>query len=95
MQDVLTRYHRMKGEAALWLPGTDHASIATEVKIIDAMAKEGLTKDMIGREKFLERAWEWKKEYGGRIVRQLRRLGVKLRLEPRALHNGRGPAPAP
>ena len=76
MQDVLTRYHRMKGEAALWLPGTDHASIATEVKIIDAMAKEGLTKDMLGREKFLERAWAWKAEYGGRIVRQFRRLGA-------------------
>ena len=76
MQDVLTRYHRMKGESALWLPGTDHASIATEVKIIDAMAKEGLTKDMLGREKFLERAWAWKAEYGGRIVRQFRRLGA-------------------
>lgn len=75
LQDALTRYHRMKGYSALWLPGTDHASIATEVKIVDAMAKEGLNKNDIGREKFLERAWEWKKEYGGRITTQLKKLG--------------------
>ncbi len=76
MQDVLIRYHRMKGEAALWLPGTDHASIATEVKILEAMAKEGVTKEQLGREGFLKRAWAWKEKYGGRIVRQLRRLGA-------------------
>ena len=75
MQDSLTRYHRMKGDPTLWLPGTDHASIATEVKIVEAMRKEGLTKDDVGREGFLERAWAWKKEYGGRIVRQTRRMG--------------------
>ncbi|MDL2206452.1 valine--tRNA ligase [Eubacteriales bacterium OttesenSCG-928-N13] len=75
-QDVLTRYHRMLGEPTLWLPGTDHASIATEVKIVDALKAEGLTKQDLGREKFLERAWEWKEEYGGRITRQLRRLGA-------------------
>ncbi|MDR0930008.1 MAG: valine--tRNA ligase, partial [Oscillospiraceae bacterium] len=75
IQDVLTRYHRMKGDPALWLPGCDHASIATEVKIIEAMAKEGLTKEGIGREEFLKRAWQWKAEYGGRIVQQFKRLG--------------------
>ncbi len=75
-QDVLIRYHRMKGEPTLWVPGTDHAAIATEVKVVESLAKEGLTKYDIGREKFLERTWEWKKEYGGRIVRQLRKLGV-------------------
>jgi valyl-tRNA synthetase len=76
LQDALTRYHRMKGDPTLWLPGTDHASIATEVKIVESMAKEGLTKDDLGREKFLERAWEWKNKYGNRITTQLRRLGA-------------------
>ena len=76
LQDAPIRYHRMKGDPTLWLPGTDHAAIATEVKIVEAMAKEGLTKESLGREKFLERAWEWKKEYGGRIVNQQRRMGV-------------------
>ena len=76
LQDAAIRYHRMKGDPTLWLPGTDHAAIATEVKIVEAMAKEGLTKDSIGREAFLERAWKWKDEYGGRIVHQQRRVGV-------------------
>ena len=75
-QDVLTRYHRMKGDPTLWLPGTDHASIATEVKIIDALKKEGLSKHDLGREKFLERAWQWREEYGRRIVTQQRKLGA-------------------
>ncbi|MBQ2818135.1 MAG: valine--tRNA ligase [Clostridia bacterium] len=75
LQDILTRYHRMKGDATLWLPGTDHASIATEVKIVEAMAKEGLTKNDLGRDAFLERAWDWKRQYGGRIVQQLRYMG--------------------
>lgn len=75
LQDILIRTKRMQGYSALWLPGTDHASIATEAKIVDAMAKEGITKEMLGREKFLERAWEWKKVYGGRIVEQLKKLG--------------------
>jgi len=75
LQDTLIRWKRMQGYCALWLPGTDHASIATEAKIVEAMAKEGLTKDQIGREKFLERAWEWKRVYGGRIVEQLKKLG--------------------
>ena len=76
LQDAPIRYHRMKGDPTLWLPGTDHAAIATEVKIVEAMAKEGLTKQSLGREKFLERAWDWKKEYGGRIVMQQRRMGI-------------------
>ncbi|MBE7092946.1 MAG: valine--tRNA ligase [Clostridiales bacterium] len=75
MQDAIIRFKRMQGYSALWLPGTDHASIATEVKIVDAMAKEGLKKEDLGREKFLERAWAWKKQYGGRIVEQLKKLG--------------------
>ncbi len=74
-QDILIRWRRMQGFEALWLPGTDHASIATEAKIVEAMAKEGIKKEDIGREKFLERAWDWKKEYGGRIVEQLKKLG--------------------
>ena len=76
LQDAPVRYHRMKGDPTLWLPGTDHAAIATEVKIVEAMRKEGVTKQSLGREKFLERAWQWKKEYGGRIVNQQRRMGV-------------------
>ena len=76
LQDSLIRYHRMKGDPTLWLPGTDHASIATEVKVVEKIRKEGLTKEQLGREGFLERAWEWKREYGGRITRQLRRLGA-------------------
>lgn len=75
MQDAIIRFKRMQGYEALWLPGTDHASIATEVKIIDALAKEGKTKYDLGREKFLYRAWEWKAQYGGRIVEQLKRIG--------------------
>ncbi len=75
MQDILIRWKRMQGYCALWLPGTDHASIATEAKIVEAMKKEGITKEQIGREKFLERAWEWKDVYGGRIVNQLKKLG--------------------
>ena len=76
LQDIFIRYKRMAGYCALWVPGTDHASIATEAKIVEAMSKEGLTKDMIGREKFLERAWDWKVKYAGRIVEQLKKLGV-------------------
>ena len=75
LQDILIRFRRMQGRATLWLPGTDHASIATEAKIVAAMAEEGLTKEDLGREKFLERAWEWKRQYGGRIVEQLKKLG--------------------
>ena len=76
LQDALIRYHRMKGDPTLWLPGTDHAAIATEVKVADKLREQGLTKEMVGREKFVEHAWAWKKEYGGRITRQLRRMGA-------------------
>ncbi len=75
LQDILIRYRRMQGYEALWMPGTDHASIATEAKVVEAMRKDGLTKEMLGRDGFLERAWAWRKEYGGRIVRQLRTIG--------------------
>jgi valyl-tRNA synthetase len=75
MQDAIIRFRRMQGYAALWLPGTDHASIATEVKIVQQLAEEGLTKEEIGREAFLKRAWAWKEQYGGRIVQQLKKLG--------------------
>ena len=75
LQDILIRWRRMQGYGTLWLPGTDHASIATEARIVEAMAEEGLTKDMIGREEFLKRAWEWKRVYGGRIIEQLKKLG--------------------
>ena len=74
-QDILTRYKRMQGYAALWVPGTDHASIATEAKVVAKMREEGLTKEMVGRDGFLERAWDWKKQYGGRIVSQLKKMG--------------------
>ncbi len=75
LQDILIRYHRMAGYDTLWLPGTDHASIATEAKIVEAMKKEGVAKEDLGREKFLERAWEWKAQYGGRIIEQLKKMG--------------------
>ena len=75
MQDILIRYKRMQGYSALWQPGCDHASIATEVKIIEKLRSEGIDKEALGREKFLERAWQWKEEYGGRIVSQLKKMG--------------------
>ncbi|MDE5721596.1 MAG: valine--tRNA ligase [Clostridia bacterium] len=75
MQDTIVRFKRMQGYCALWLPGTDHASIATEVKIVEQMKKEGLSKESVGRDGFLKRAWEWKDKYAGRIVDQLKKLG--------------------
>jgi len=75
LQDILIRFKRMQGYNALWQPGTDHASIATEVKIIEQLKKEGIEKEDLGREGFLERAWKWKEEYGGRIISQLKKLG--------------------
>ncbi|HIR87657.1 MAG TPA: valine--tRNA ligase [Candidatus Fimimorpha faecalis] len=76
MQDILIRYKRMQGYNALWQPGTDHAAIATEVKVIEKLREEGIEKEDLGREGFLKRAWEWKEEYGGRIIKQLRKLGA-------------------
>ena len=75
MQDILIRYKRMQGFEALWQPGTDHAAIATEVKVIDKLKSEGIDKHDLGRDKFLEKAWEWKEDYGSRIVKQLHKLG--------------------
>lgn len=75
LQDILIRYKRMKGFMTLWVPGTDHASIATEAKIVEAMKKEGVTKDDIGRDGFLKRAWEWKEIYAGKILSQLKKMG--------------------
>ena len=75
MQDILIRFKRMQGYNALWQPGTDHASIATEVKIIEKLQEQGIDKHDLGREKFLERAWDWKREYGGRIISQLKKMG--------------------
>ncbi len=75
LQDILIRFKRMQGYSALWVPGTDHASIATEAKVVEKIAKEGLTKESLGREKFLEHVWDWKREYGGRIVKQLKKIG--------------------
>ena len=75
LQDILIRYKRMQGFETLWLPGTDHASIATEAKIVAALKEEGLTKEGIGREEFLRRAWDWRTKYGGRIISQLKKLG--------------------
>ncbi len=75
MQDILIRFKRMQGYNALWQPGTDHASIATEVKIIEKLKEQGISKEDLGREGFLKRAWEWKKEYGGRIISQLKKMG--------------------
>ena len=75
MQDILIRFKRMQGYNALWQPGTDHASIATEVKIIEKLKEEGINKEELGREGFLERAWDWKREYGGRIISQLKKMG--------------------
>jgi len=76
MEDLMVRYHRMKGFPSLWVPGTDHAGIATQLQVEKALAKEGLTREEIGREAFLQRTWEWKERYGGIITRQIRRLGA-------------------
>ncbi|MDD2401359.1 MAG: valine--tRNA ligase [Clostridia bacterium] len=76
LQDILTRWHRMQGHDVLWVPGTDHAGIATQAKVEEQLAKEGISKHDIGREKFLERVWDWKHQYGNRITKQLRKLGT-------------------
>ncbi len=78
LQDILIRYKRMSGYCTLWVPGTDHASIATEAKIVESMRKEGITKEDIGREGFLKRAWEWKEKYGGRIIEQRSTQGNEM-----------------
>ena len=75
LQDILIRFKRMQGYEALWVPGTDHASIATEAKVVEKLKAEGISKDDIGRDKFLEHVWDWKEQYGGRIVEQLKKIG--------------------
>ena len=75
LQDILIRYKRMRGFNTLWVPGTDHASIATEAKIVEKLKEEGTSKEELGREEFLKRAWQWKDEYGGTILKQLKKLG--------------------
>ena len=76
LQDILIRFKRMQGYNALWIPGTDHASISTEMKIVEALAEQGITKEQLGREEFLKMAWQWKEKYGGIIVDQLKKLGI-------------------
>ncbi|HBE35545.1 MAG TPA: valine--tRNA ligase, partial [Cyanobacteria bacterium UBA11368] len=78
IMDILVRYHRMKGRNTLWLPGTDHASIAVHVMLEQELQKEGKTRYELGREQFLERAWQWKENSGGSIVNQIRRLGLSV-----------------
>ncbi|MEG2719669.1 MAG: class I tRNA ligase family protein, partial [Clostridia bacterium] len=75
LQDILTRWKRMQGYAALWVPGADHAGIATQIKVEEALRNEGITRYDLGREKFLDKVWEWKEKYGGRIVEQQKKLG--------------------
>ncbi|HPO59011.1 MAG TPA: class I tRNA ligase family protein, partial [Anaerolineaceae bacterium] len=76
MEDLMIRYHRMKGEPALWIPGTDHAGIATQLQMEKALAREGTSREAIGREEFIRRTWQWKEKYGGLITSQIRRLGA-------------------
>ena len=92
LQDILIRWRRMQGYEALWVPGTDHASIATEAKVVDALKKEGLSKESLGREKFLDRVWQWRETYGNRITTQLRRMGSSL---PNASVMSKIPGPLP
>ena len=91
LMDALTRRKRMQGYDVLWLPGMDHAGIATQNVVERELAKEGLSRHDLGREEFVERVWEWKAEYGGQILGQMRRLGDGVDWSPRALHHGRGP----
>ncbi|MFN2151742.1 MAG: class I tRNA ligase family protein, partial [Anaerolineales bacterium] len=76
MEDLMIRYHRMQGIPTLWVPGTDHAGIATQLQVERSLREEGTSREAIGREAFLERTWAWKEEYGGHITRQIRRLGA-------------------
>ena len=75
MQDILIRYKKMQGYNTLWQPGTDHAAISTEVKVTEALKEQGIDKKELGREGFLKKAWEWKEEYSGRIINQLKKIG--------------------
>ena len=76
VEDLMIRYHRMKGQPTLWVPGSDHAGIATQLQIEKMLAREGTSREALGREEFLRRTWEWKEKYGGIITQQIRRLGA-------------------
>ena len=78
LQDIIARYHRLKGDRVLWVPGTDHAGIATQNVVEKELQKQGIHRESLGREKFVERVWQWKEEYGNRITSQLRKLGASL-----------------
>ena len=102
MQDVLVRWRRMRGDNTLWVPGTDHAGIATQARVERQLAEEGLTKDDLGRDQFLERVWAWKEQYGGTIIRQLKRLGAscdwqreRFTMDEGCSTGGAGGVPAP
>ena len=91
LQDILIRYKRMQGYSALWIPGTDHAGIATQIKVEENLrVNEGLTRYDLGREKFLERVWDWKKQYGGRIINQLKKIGSSCDWDRERFYYGRG-----
>ena len=90
LQDILIRYKRMEGYNALWIPGTDHAAISTEVKVTNQLKEEGIDKKELGREGFLKRTWQWKEEYAGTIDEPVKAARNFLRLGQRALHHGRG-----
>ena len=87
--DILVRWHRMCGDRVLWVPGTDHAGIATQMLVERQIASEGTTREKMGREAFVERVWEWRRHYGGAILGQMKRLGALGRLGARVLHHGR------
>ena len=89
MQDILIRFKRMQGYEALWQPGTDHAAIATEVKVTEKLRKEGIDKNEIGRDEFMKHAWAWKEEYGGKIINQLKKLGASADWERCLLYTSR------
>ena len=95
IMDALTRRKRMQGYETLWLPGMDHAGIATQNVVERELAKEGKSRHDLGREAFVERVWQWKDESGGQILGQMRRLGDGVDWSPRALHHGRGPLRGP
>ena len=91
VEDLLTRYHRMQGEPTLWVPGTDHAGIATQNVVERQLEKQGITRHMLGRERFVEEVWDWKHEYHGRISAQQRRMGISCDWTRGALYPRRGP----
>jgi valyl-tRNA synthetase len=88
IQDILARYNRMNGKNVCWVPGTDHASIATEAKVVGMLRERGITKSSLSRDKFLAYAWEWKEKYGGIILQQMKKLGCSLDWGSRKFYDG-------